>query len=94
MLDIFLGNPPSDTFPEEPRISGRRVGDLVYWSGDAGAGFLMREQAAGALLGGFITPANEEPQRLVVTRLRPVPDDVIQYLDRYWQTRGICTSEG
>jgi hypothetical protein len=54
----------------------------------------MREQAAGALLGGFITPANEEPQRLVVTRLRPVPDDVIQYLDRYWQTRGICTSEG
>ncbi len=50
MLDIFLGNPPSDTFPEEPRISGRRIGDLVYWSGSAG--FLMREQG-GALLGGF-----------------------------------------
>ena len=91
MLDIFLGNPPSDTFPEEPRISGRRIGDLVYWSGSAG--FLMREQD-GALLGGFLTTANEEPTRLVLTTLRPVPDEMIQYMDRYWQTRGICTSEG
>jgi hypothetical protein len=91
MLDIFLGNPPSDTFPEEPRISGRRIGDLVYWNG--ATGFLMREQA-GALLGGFLSPANEEPQRLVIAMMRPVPDDMVQYMDRHWQTRGICTSEG
>jgi hypothetical protein len=91
MLDIFLGNPPSDAFPEEPRITGRRIGDLVYWSGEAG--FLLREQG-GALLGGFIAPAHEEPARLVLTTLRPVPDEMIQYMDRYWQTRGICTSEG